>query len=139
MAFTIALAGDRCAGGVWHVVPKVAKSGYTPVVGDWVILDASVANAVDLIADNEAPYGEIVVIQGSVLSVLEFLPGTYREVPYTGSPSLGGKVAGVTTSGTHGSTLDRSTIDNDNANGVGTIVAIDGDAPHGTGHLVVRF
>jgi hypothetical protein len=142
VAFTICRTGDiDCPGGP-HIIAKVAKSGYTPVKGDLVILDATVANGVDLIADNEAPYGEVWAYNSStgVISVLEYTPGTYRELPYTGSaPTLGHKMAGVATSSTHGTTLDRSLVDDDNVNGAGAVVAVDGDAPHGTGHCVVRY
>lgn len=137
MAFTTLRAGDRYILG-WNVVPKVPKSGYTPVVGDLVILDTSVANGVDLIAANEAPYGIIESVNNSngTVSVAEFVSGTYIELPYTGSVSLGDKVE---VGSTHGTTLDRTTVQTDNTNGAGNIVAKDADAPHGTGHCVVRF
>lgn len=141
MAFILPRAGDKYRlGHNCHL--KVPKSGYTAKKGDLVILDTSLANGVDLIADNEAAYGIVESLNNGngTLSVVELLPGTYIELPYTGSaPNLGDKVAGVATSGTHGSSLDRSLVDADNSNGTGSVVAVDGDTPHGTGHVVVRY
>jgi hypothetical protein len=138
MAFTTLVAGDRYLLG-WNVVPKVPKSGYTAAVGDLVIIDSSIANGVDVIAANENPYAIVESINNSngVLSVAEFVSGTYIELPYTGSVALGDKIEFG--SATHGTTLDRTTIQTDNSNGVGTVVAVDASAPHGTGHAVVRF
>lgn len=140
MAFNLPAAGDKYRLG-FNCHLKQPKSGYTPHKGDLVIQDTSLPNCVDHIADNEAPYGIVEVVNGDgSLSVHEFVPGTYIELPYTGSaPVLGHKVAGTATSTTHGTLLDRSSVDDDNTNGAGAVVAVDSDAPHGTGYCVVRF
>lgn len=138
MAFTTLRAGDRYLLG-WNVVPKAPKSGYTAAVGDLVILDASVANGVDVITTDENPYGIVESVNNAngTLSVAEFVSGVYIELPYTGAVTVGHKIEYG--SATHGTSLDRTTVQEDNTNGVGTIVAKDADCPHGTGHVVVRF
>ena len=139
MAFTSTVAGDRYVlPEVGNIKPKKPKSGYTAVVGDLVILDTSIANGVDLITTNENPYGIVESINNSngILSVAEFVAGAEIELPYTGSVALGDKVEFGTS---HGTTLDRTTVQTDNSNGVGAVVAVDASAPHGTGHCVVRF
>ncbi len=144
MAFTTLIAGDRYNLG-WNVVPKIAKSGYTPTVGDLVVIDTSAANRVDVIATTEGPYGIVESLNGysstnllAPISVVELVPGTYLELPYLTAVTLG-QHAVFDTGVTHGATLDRTKIGSDATNGTGTIVAKDADAPHGTGHCVVFF
>lgn len=141
MSFNIARAGDRYP--IQFVVPKVAGASYTtPKVGDLVVLDTSAANAVKLCPNATAPYGEVFSLNSGngVLSIMELLPGTYREYPYNSTtPTLGHKVACDANAATHGTALDRSPVIDDNANGTGSVVAVDTDCPHGTGHCVVRF
>lgn len=139
MAFTSIVAGDRyLLPEVGNIKAKRPKSGYTAVIGDLVILDTSIADGVDVITTNENPYGIVESINNSngMLSVAEFVAGAEIELPYTGSVALGDKVEFGTT---HGTTLDRTTVQTDNANGVGAIIAKDANTPHGTGHCVVRF
>lgn len=142
MAFTSVIAGDRYLRDD-NVKPKVPKSGYTPAVGDLVILDTSIAEGVDLITTNEPPYGIVESLNSWTsaattrpISVAEFVSGTEIELPYTGTVALGDKVA---FSNTHGTTLDRTRVLTDNTNGVGNVIAKDANVPHGIGHCVVRF
>lgn len=140
MAFTTVTAGDRyIKPESGNIVPKKPKSGYTAVVGDLVILDSTVADGVDLIAAAENPYGIVESINNSngVLSVAEFYGGCTIELPYTGSVAKGDKIEFG--SATQGTTLARTTVQTDNSNGVGYVVAVDAEVPHGTGHCVVRF
>lgn len=140
MAFTIRSTGDsyiQLEG--FNMRTKIAKSGYTPVVGDLVILDTSAPNAVDLIAADENPYGIVETVLGTVCTVAELVAGATIELPYSGSVALGDKVEGDGAAATHGTSLDRSPVRHDNSNGVGLVIAVDADAPHGTGHCVVRF
>lgn len=139
MAFTSTVAGDRyLLPEVGNIKPKRPKSGYTAAVGDLVILDTSIAMGVDIITTDENPYGIIESINNSngILSVAEFVAGAEIELPYTGTVNKGDKIEFSTT---HGTTLDRTTVKTDNSNGVGVVVAIDAETPHGTGHCVVRF
>lgn len=143
MAITFVQAGDRYNLG-WNIVPKVAKSGYTPTVGDLVVVDPA-SNAVDVIATTEGPYGIIESIGGysstnllAPLSVVELVSGTQLELPYLTAVTLGQKAV-FDTGVTHGSTVDRTKIGSDATNGTGTIIAKDANVPHGTGHCVVLF
>lgn len=124
-----------------HVVLKQAKSGYTPVVGDLVIFDATVAHGVDLIAADEVTVGLIISLNnmtdGTKLSVQELTPGSYIVLPYTGTVAKGDKVE--FSSATHGTTIDRTQVKTDNTNGGGYVTAIDADTAAGTGHCIVRF
>lgn len=140
MAFALPIAGDKHRLG-WNTQLRQPKVGYTAKKGDLVIQDTTLAFGVDHIANNEAAYGIVEAINpDGTLSVTEFVPGTLVELPYTGSaPAIGDKVCGTGTSTTHGTTLDRSTVDADNVNGTGSVQAVDADTPHGTGHVVVRF
>lgn len=140
MAFTIRSTGDayiQLEG--FNMKTKVAKSGYTPAVGDLVILDTSIANGVDLIAVDENPYGIVETVLGTVCTVAELVGGATIELPYSGTVALGDKVEGNGAAATHGASLDRSPVRTDNSNGVGLVIAVDADSPHGTGHCVVRF
>jgi len=141
MAFTRTVAGDRyILPEVGNIKPKQPKSGYTAVVGDLVILDTSIANGVDLVTTNENPYGIVESINNTngILSVAEFVAGAEIELPYTGTVAKGDKIE-FAAAGVHGTTLDRTQIQTDNSNGVGVVVAVDAETPHGTGHAVVRF
>ncbi len=140
MAFTTVTAGDRYIkpeGG--NIVPKKPKVGYTAVAGDLVILDVTVADGVDLITTDENPYGivESINTANGILSVAEFYSGCLIELPYTGAVAKGDKIE--FSSATQGTTLARTQVKTDNTNGVGYVVAINAETPHGTGHCVVRF
>ena len=139
MAFTSLRGGDRYQLG-WNTLPKVPKSGYTPVVGDLVVLDTSVANGIDVIASTEGPAGIVESVNNSngTYSVTMLVPGTTIELPYLTSVTLGQKAV-FDTGTTHGTSLDRTKIGSDATNGTGIIIAKDADAPHGTGHCVVQF
>jgi len=141
MAFTSTVAGDRyLLPEVGNVHPKRPKSGYTASVGDLVILDTSIAEGVDLVTTNENPYGIVETISpnAGILGVAEFVAGAEIELPYTGTVNKGDKVE-FAAGGVHGTTLDRTQVQADNTNGVGVVVAVDAETPHGTGHCVVRF
>jgi hypothetical protein len=140
MAFTTVRAGDRyIQPESGNIKPQAPKSGYTAVVGDLIIADVSVAMGVDVIAAAENPAGIVESINNAngTLSVAWFYPGCEIELPYTGTVALGDKIEFG--SATHGTTLDRTTVQTDNSNGVGVVVAVDATSPHGTGHCVVRF
>lgn len=138
MAFTLPSCGDAFHFG-WNQIVKKPKSGYTAAEGDLCLGDTTVANGCDLIAANENPaYYVDSANQGSgTLSVTRLVSGTRIELPYSGSVALGDKIEGD--GGAHGTSLDRSSVRTDNSNGVGTVIAVDADAPHGTGHCVVEF
>lgn len=139
MAFVMPYQDDKF--NTDHVVLKQAKSGYTAVVGDLVISDATVAHGVDLIAADEATYGLVISLNnrtdGTMLSVQELTPGSYIVLPYTGSLAKGDKVE--FSSATHGTTIDRTQVKVDNSNGNGYVTAVDADTAAGTGHAIVRF
>jgi hypothetical protein len=140
MAFTTVRAGDRyILPDDGNIKPKKPKAGWTALVGDLVIQDTSVASGVDEITTAENPYGivESVNNDNGTLSVAEFYPGAEIELPTTGAVALGDKIEFG--SATHGTTLDRTTVQADNTNGTGIVIAVDADTPHGTGHAVVRF
>ena len=140
MAFTIRSTGDNYVQlEAFNLKTKIPKAGYTPAVGDLVILDTSIANGVDLIAANENPYGIVEASASGVCTVAELVGGATIELPYSGSVALGDKVEGDGSAATHGTSLDRSPVRTDNTNGVGVVIAVDADSPHGTGHCVVRF
>lgn len=144
MAFVTFTTGDRFNLG-WNCKPKVCKSGYTPVPGHLVILDASIANGVDIIAANENPYGIIISIGNwsatnptAPITVAEFVPGTEIVLPINGAVAKGDKIEyGGTALGT---TPPRTVIQTDNTNGVGVVIATGaGESPAGAGTCVVRF
>lgn len=145
MAFTSTIAGDRyILPESGNVKPKVPKSGYTPVRGDLVILDTSIAEGVDILTTDENPYGMVENINTWTsaavtrpISVAEFYPGCEVEFNYTGTVALGDKVE--FSSATRDTILGRTKVKADNTNGVGSVIAVDASAPHGTGYCVVRF
>jgi hypothetical protein len=133
------LAGDRYNRG-WNMVPKVPKSGYTPAVGDLVVVDTSLANGVDLIASTEAPYGIVEVVGADgVLTVAELVPGTYTELPTASDPSLGNHVKFSSNTRPASTSVQRTVVVGHASDGGGTVVAIGTDCPHGAGHCVVRW
>ena len=140
MALTTVRAGDRyIQPESGNIKPQAPKSGWTALVGDLIIADTSVAMGVDEITTAENPAGIVESVNNSngTLSVAWFYTGCEIELPYTGTIALGDKVEFG--SATHGTTVDRTTVQEDNTNGVGVVVAKDAACPHGTGHVVVRF
>lgn len=139
MALTLTSTGDNFHRG-WNEFAVKAVAGYTaPAVGDLVAYENSAANSVDIIAGNEAILGIVDSINASngVLSICELVPGCRIELPYTGVVALGDKV--LFSSATQGASVPRTQVKTDNTNGTGLVIAVDADAPHGTGHCVVRF
>ncbi len=138
MSRTLTTCGDNFHRG-WNEFAAVPLGGYTPAVGDLVTYETGAANTVDLIAGIEA-IAAIVdsVNSGSgVVTICELVAGCRLELPYTGTVALGDKVK--FSSATHGTALDRTQVQTDNSNGIGLVIAVDADAPHGVGHCVVRF
>src|SRR5688572_23731190 len=126
MAFTTVRAGDRyILPESGNIKPQAPKSGWTAEVGDLIIADTSVAMGVDEITTAENPAGIVESVNNAngTLSVAWFYTGAEIELPYTGSVALGDKIEFG--SATHGTTLDRTTVQTDNSNGVGTVVAVD--------------
>lgn len=121
---------------------KVPKSGYTPAVGDAVVVDISVANGADLAAADENPYGLVtwVASDATYFTVHEFIPGTTCVFPISGTVNLGDKIectgskAAVGTGGP-----SRSIVRTDNGNGIGSVIGTGASSPAGTGTCVVRF
>lgn len=145
MAFSTFNVGDAYNLG-WNMKAKKVKSGYTPVPGHLVLLDASIANAVDIIAANENPYGIIDSIgnwtatnTGALITVAEFVPGTEIVLPTTGTIAKGDKIeyGGTPLSG---GAVPRTVVQADNSNGVGVVIAAGaGESPAGADTAVVRF
>jgi hypothetical protein len=138
MSFVLQSCGDNFHLG-WNTRAAKPKSGYTAAKGDLCIADTTVANGVDLIAADENPAYIVDSTNNAngTLTVTRLVAGVTIELPYSGSVALGDKIEGG--GGAHGTSLDRSTVRTDNSNGVGRVIAVDADAPHGTGHCVVEF
>lgn len=139
MAHTQVFAGDNYDRG-WNKFTKIAAAAYTaPLVGDLVSISATVANAVDGPADEGLPYGivEHVEADNTTLTIAELNAGGTIELPYSGSLVVGDAIemAGAT----QGTLLKRTIVSVENSGGVGAVIAVDADAPHGTGYAVVRF
>ena len=136
MAFP--LGGDRFMFG-FNQVFRAAHSGYTPVVGDLVQVETGGPFEVDVIVANENPYGIVISTnQGSGFpTVAELVAGAQLVLPYTGTVNLGDKIEG--SGGGSDTTLNRTIVRTDNSSGVGTVIALDGDTPYGTGYCTVRF
>lgn len=139
MAFTTTIAGDRYHKDCSNIFPRAPKAGYTPATGDLVLVDTSIANGVDLIAANENPAGIVERFFNGVASVHFFRPGDEIILPYSGALVKGDKVEGDGGAATHGTLVDRSPVRVDNTTGVGVVVAVDAETPHGVGHASVRF
>lgn len=145
MAFTSFIAGDHFNHGD-NVYTKVPKSGYTPAIGHLVVLDASIANGVDLIAANEAIYGIVVAFgtwsasnTGGTISVAKFTPGSRIVLPTTGVIAKGDKVEYGGTALSTG-VVPRTVVQADNTNGNGFVVAAGaGESPAGADTAVVEF
>lgn len=136
MAFLSIIAGDTANVAQWTVTYQ-PKSGYTPVRGDLVILDSTIAVGVDLIAANENPMGIVLKHENGITTVWKFRTGDRVVLPYSGSVAKGDKVEGD--GGAHQATIDRSTVRTDNSNGVGFVVAVDTETAPGVGFCVVEF
>jgi uncharacterized protein YkvS len=138
MSFILTSTGDNFHRG-WNTVGKKPLSTYTPVVGDLVAVDTTLANGVDIVAGTEAIWGivESVNNNNGTLSVTYMVTGCTIELPYHTSVSLGDKVKFY--SATQPAALPRTVVQTDNSNGVGTVIAVDADSPHGTGYCVVLF
>lgn len=135
MAFP--LGGDNFNMG-WNCKFRQPKSGYTPVVGDLVIVDTTVPFGVDAIAANENPYAIVIAVTAdNYPTVAELVAGTQVTLPYTGTVNVGDKIEG--SGGGSDTTLIRTIVRSDNSNGVGTVLAVDGDTAYGTGYCTVRF
>lgn len=122
-----------------NIRAKKLKSGYTPAVGDLVVLDTSATDAVDRGAANENPYGIIVSVNdGTTVSVAELNGGATIVLEYTSTaPTLGQKIE---CNGDRGTVItDRDRVRVDDTNGIGAVVAVDANSPAGTGTCVVRF
>lgn len=122
----LAIDADRPAGG--------------PAVGDLIIQDASLGDAVGRCTSVQAPLGEVVSINSGngTLSIAEYIPGVEVMFEYTGVVALGNKIKSFGVRATVG-TSKRDQVQVDNINGIGAIIAIDSDTPGGTGFVVVRF
>lgn len=131
MALSTGTAGER----LYHYFAKVPKSGYTAVAGDLVFADNTLNNAVDLAAQNEAPYGLVASINNAngILSVAAFKSGDSVILPYTGTLALGDKIA---SNGDRASGGTRTRVIEKNSGGVGSVVALDYPS---AGFCVVEF
>ena len=101
------------------IVPCVPASAYTaPKVGDLVYFSTGANFEVTEALVNLNPDGQVEAVNddASVLSVRLFGNPSLEELLYTGSPTRGYKVEGTATAGT---------VQADNSNGRGFIVAID--------------
>lgn len=148
MAFVGSIAGDRYIyPHRGNVFPKVPKSGYTAAVGDLVTLDASIASGVDLIAGTEVSHGIVEVINADgTLSVVMLLPGTEIELPVQATAVAAGVALGTTvkfSSNTRPAAgmvqRTRVQVGASGSEGIGFVVAVDADCPHGLGHLTLRI
>lgn len=138
MSVSLTTCGDNFHRG-WNEFLVTPIGGYTAAVGDLIVYETGSANAVDLIAGNEAIAGIVDSINSNsgVLTICELVAGCRIELPYTGTVNIGDKVK--FSSATHGTAVDRTQVQTDNTNGTGLVLAVDAGAPHGTGHCVVRF
>lgn len=82
MALTIAKQGDYFLLED-NVLPGVPKAGYTPVIGNLVITDATLDNCYDLAANTEEPDGIVVTLNANatVMGVALLVPGTTIILP----------------------------------------------------------
>ncbi len=137
--FVIASTGDQYNFG-WNLVTKKAAAAYSaPAIGDLVALGTGTANEVVAPADEVLPYGivEWVSPDSKTLTVAELVAGATIELPYTGSAALGNAVECA--GSTQGTSLLRTVVACSGDADAGNVIAVDADAPHGTGHVVVRF
>src|SRR5438128_1132150 len=93
------------------------KSGYTPAVGDAVVLDNSIANGFDLCAANENAWGRVdwVSPDASYACVRELVPGTMAVWPTSGSVAIGDKTeatGAIAATGTGGQNASVMRTDN---------------------------
>lgn len=137
MSYKVPTVGDNYHRG-WNSYRAQPINGYTPAVGDLVQFETGGANQVDLIAGIEAITAivDFVAPDASYVTITELVAGSRIELPYSGTVNRGDKVK---FQGASDTVLGRTTVQTDNSNGTGFVLAVDADAPHGTGYCVVRF
>ena len=129
----------------YNIRPHQPKSGYTAALGDLVVRDTTLSDAVDYAAAGEIPLGFVVSINSSngTISVAEFYGGVTIVLPHDDSlDAIGNKVSAV---GSRSTTIypTRDRVKKDNSGGgyvlAYTTVAGVGSSPAGAGTCVVQW